>query len=181
MSKKEREEYYNWYMGIMPERLKDLFKLIKHSKEYDAWLPDYTSKSLEILGQWFSENVQTRKNTKGEIAEIYAKSPGWFKSVEIEDWDLTEASFSLAFDIGLYIGNVFIKNNSELSWFHVNKGRKDYSNYGQPVIDGFKNGGQFNPTRIMIVLAYSLADGTQDGSRLKELYDYWSNLCCPSP
>lgn len=176
MKKKEREDYYNWYLEIMPERLNSLINVIKSTKKYKDWNPDYSPNSLKLLGQWFNENVKIRKQTKIETEEIYNNAPDWFKAVDVDDWELTNMTFSIAFDIGMYLANVFLKNHSSLIWKHHNTGRKDHEDYGQPVISGFNKKMQFNPTRISVTAAYGFADNTREDNELKRIYDIWLKM-----
>ncbi|OHD72646.1 MAG: hypothetical protein A2355_15975 [Spirochaetes bacterium RIFOXYB1_FULL_32_8] len=172
MSKEDLKKYYKWYLDIMPKRLNLLIDVVKSFKDYESWKSDYSPESLEKLGQWFYENVETRKRTGEEKDDIYSKSPDWFKTVEIQDWELTNKTFSLSIDIGMYLANVFLKNNYSLKWDHFTKGKKIDIDYGQPVLIGFGSD-TFNPTHISITLAYGLARKNKTGNRLKELYDTW--------
>lgn len=175
MSKKELQGYYEWYISIIPERLDILTNTVKSTNGHEDWIPDFTPESLDELGQFFFENVETRKKTKKEIKNIYNNAPDWFKNVEVDDWELSDRTFSLAIDIGIYLSQVFIKNHSELSWKHVLKGRKDYISYGQPVLNGFGSD-EFDPTNICITLAYGLARKNKTSKRLRELYDTWTRF-----
>jgi len=172
MSKEDLIKYYTWYLDIMPERLNILVNVVKASKGYENWKPDYSPESLEKLGQWFYENVENRKRTDEEKVEIYNRAPDWFRSVQIQDTELTNKTFSLAIDIGMYLANVFLKNNNSLKWEHFTNGKKIDIDYGQPVLIGFGSD-TFNPTHITITLAYGIARKNKTGNRLKELYETW--------
>jgi len=172
MEKKELEAYYDWFMSIMLERIEILANFVKSTPTFADWEPNYTVDSLTKLGEWFSTQVQTRSRTNTEKEEIYERGPKWFKSVKISNTELNNQTFSLAIDIGMYLSQVFIKNNPTIHWHHQIKGNKNYVDYGQPVLAGF---GRlfFNPVQIMLTLAYGLADKTYDESRLKKIYDTW--------
>lgn len=175
-SKEDLKEYYEWYINIMPERLKQLSSVINANKSYISWKADYSPNSLEKLGKWFFENVEIRNRNENEIKNIYENSPIWFQKVNINKWELSDRTFSLAIDIGMYITKTFLENNKVLKMTHRLIGRKDDICYGQPVISGFKNKMEFNPTHIIITLAYGFADKTKNSSRLKEVYDIWIKL-----
>ncbi len=174
-TKKELKIYYTWYIDIMSERLEQLIKIIKDTPGYKDWNANYSPKSLEKLGRWFYENIEIRKRTKKEKDEIYNNAKEWFKQVEIQNWQLTTQTLSLVFDIGMYLINVFIKNNSKLRIQHQITGSKKDSNYGKPVIIGFKFNMAFDATEIASVLAYGFADKTSDWKELKEVYYVWIN------
>lgn len=173
MSKKELVDYYNWYMNSIPERINILIKYVKSTPGYENWEPDYTPHSLNLSGKWFAEQVETRKRTYEEKEEIYSQGPEWFKTVDISDDELTNKTFSLAIDIGMYVSQVFLKNNPSLGWKHIIKGRKDFIDYGQPVLEGFEFDVYFNPVDMMVTLAYSLEDKSSGPDGLREIYDIW--------
>ena len=172
MTKKELKDYYNWYLEILPERLSVLIKAVNSTKGYEDWKPDYSPESLDNLGQWFFNHVEIRKSTKKEIDDIYNNAPEWFQNVEIQDWDLTNRTFSLAIDIGMYLSQVFLRTYPQLKWNHYITGRKNDIDYGQPVLIKFSCD-TFNPTQISVTLAYGFGDKTQTGNRLRELFDIW--------
>ena len=175
MSKKQLVNYYEWYIASIPERLNILIKTIKSTPGYKKWQADYTPNSLDLLGEWFAKHVRTRKMTSAEKDEIYEQAPEWFKEVEIGDEELTNKTFSLSIDIGMYMSQVFLKNYPSLKWKHIIKGSKNFVDYGQPVLEGFKQD-YFNPVHILIVVASSLADRTKGNNALRELYDVWQKF-----
>ncbi|MCK5125752.1 MAG: hypothetical protein KAR42_05810 [candidate division Zixibacteria bacterium] len=175
MTKQEVKDYCQWYMDQIPIRLEILFNTIHASRGFEEWKPDYTPDSLNMLGEWFASQVETREETQDEIRKMYEDSPDWFKSVEIETWQLTNRTFSLAFDIGMYVSQVFLKNHEKLKWKFITSGSKRYAEYGQPVIYPFGKR-DFNPTGMMYTQAYGLADETYNGGTLRKTYDIWCKM-----
>ena len=175
MPKKELVDYYEWYIASIPERVRNLTEAVKSTPGYEKWQPDYTPDSLNLLGEWFAKQIQTRKMTIGEKDKIYAQGPEWFKTVKISNEELTNKTFSLAIDIGMYMSHVFLKNHRSLKWKHIIKGSKNFVDYGQPILEGFR-GDCFNPVHMLVVLAYSLADKTKGNNGLRELYDKWQKF-----
>ncbi len=174
MKKKEIEIFFNWFMAIIPERIKTLTQAVQATPSYESWKPDYSPDSLSDLGDWFATNIQTRHRTMEEKDEIYQNAPGWFRQVEIKNEELNNRTFSLAIDIGIYLSQVFLKNNSSISW-HLYKGSNKDINYGQPVLKGFGDK-YLNPIHLMVTLAYGLADGSHHSGRLRELYNIWKTF-----
>ncbi len=173
MSKEELKGYYKWYLNIIPERMKILERAVKSTKGYEDWKADYSPDSLIKLGQWFYENVETRKLTEEEIKAVYDNSPEWFREVEIEDWELTRKTISLSIDIGMYLANVFIKNHPQVKWYHCIRCSKNNIDYGKPVLKGFGKV-SFEPTNMSLVQAYSIVRGKKKGEGLRRIYDIWS-------
>jgi hypothetical protein len=89
--------------------------------------------------------------------------------------ELTNRTYSLAMDVGMYFSQVLIKNHPSLRW-ELPTHNKKFADYGQPVLVGFGRV-PLNPIRIAVVLAHGIAAKKQE--RLRELYDYWSRLVSP--
>lgn len=174
MSRVEANNYFNWFMDQIPIRISILERAVQSTLGYEDWRADYTPESLRKLGQWFYEHIETRKRTEEEKVDIYGKAPDWFRNVEMEDWELTNRTFSLAMDIGMYLSQVFVKNIPDLKWVLVEKPKND-SNYQQPVLKGTEKL-VLNPVSIMVTLAYGFARNNKSPGRLRELYDIWAHL-----
>lgn len=175
MSREEANNYYGWFMEQIPIRIRVLERAVQSTAGYEGWIADYTPGSLGRLGQWFYEHVETRKRTKKEEEAIYNKAPKWFGNVKIEDWELTNQTFSLSMDIGMYLSQVFERNSPGLmKWTMVERPKNDI-NYQQPVLVGTSKRA-FNPVHMLVVCAYSLADDTRGPEELMELYSIWANL-----
>jgi hypothetical protein len=174
MARVEANNYFNWFMDQLPIRIHELESAVQSVPSYENWRADFTLASLEKLGQFFYEHVETRKRTEEEVAAIYKEAPDWFRNVEVEDWELTNRSFSLAIDIGMYLSQVFEKNLVGLEWTLVKKPKNDI-NYQQPVLKG---AGKlvFNPVHIATTLAYGFARQNKSPERLREIYGNWANL-----
>lgn len=175
MSKNELEDYNRWFLSQIPERIAILEKTVQSTRGFEDWKADYRPESLDKLGEWFVCQVAKRKRTEEETKKIYAKAPDWFKAVEINDWELTNRTFSIAIDIGMYVSQVFLKNNPGLSWEHTTKGSKKWVDYGQPVIKG-SGIKVFNPTRMIVTLARGIAMGKDNGASLRRLYEVWKKF-----
>lgn len=174
MKKQELKEYSQWFHAIIPERMQILETAVKTTSGYEAWRMDCTPASLDILGEWLANHVEKRRRTEEEIQEIQARSR---YPIPIPDSELTNRTFSLAIDVGMYLSLIFLKNFPGLQWIQP-FGGKTSIDYGQPVLSGFgvKN---FNPVHMAVTLTYGLANKTKTGTRLRELYDIWANMVDP--
>ena len=171
MPEREFRRYYQWFMDVLPERITVLASAIKETSGFESWLPDYTPASLDTLGQWFSSQIETRSRTQKEIQKI-EECFGF--PIDVATEELTERTLSLAMDIGMYLSQVFLKNNPSLKWSQPLDDKK-FVFYGQPVLTGFGKV-ELNPVDVMVVLARGLADQTKTGNQLRELFDVWSRL-----
>jgi hypothetical protein len=169
MPKKDLIAYRDWFHAVMPERMAELTKAVKATAGFEDWDADLTSDSLGPLGEWFRVEVETRKRTDAEMGEL--KSRLTFP-IDVPNEELTNRTFSLAMDIGMYFGQVILKNLPGTRWDQPVRNPK-FADHGQPVIMGF-GAVPLNPVRIAVTLAYAFAAKEQSGGRLRALYDVWS-------
>ncbi len=167
MSRKELEGYRAWFHEVMPARVAELTRAVKATPGFASWEPDRSVESLEPLGRWFEGRVRKREKTSEEIEETRARL---VFPIEIQDWQLTDETFSLAMDIGMYFGSVIVETVRRTRWEQP-LGNKKFVDYGQPVIAGF---GQvtLNPVRVLVMTAYGIADG--EPAALRKLYHRWA-------
>jgi len=176
MSPKELNRYYQWFMEVLPQRVNELTETVRQTPGFEAWQPDCTPASLDTLGQWFAGQVETRKRTQEELRAIKDRL---VFLMDIPSEELTNRTFSLAMDIGMYFSQVLMKNYPSLKWKQPLDDRK-FADYGQPCLSGFgpvslnpvRNGGH--------VFAHGLASKTKTGKRLREVYDYWAQRVQPA-
>jgi hypothetical protein len=169
MSKQELKEYFQWFFDVLPARTRELAGAVTHTPGFETWQPDETPASLNLLGQWFSHEAEVRRRTHEERREISQRAA---YPIEIPDEELTNRTFSLAMDIGMYMSKVLLRSHPSLRWEQPLDNKK-FADYGQPVLEGF-GPVTLNPVRISVTLAYALVSKEQGGQRLREIYDYWS-------
>jgi len=169
MTKKELKAYFDWFLSQVPSRIGELERAVKEEDSLVAWSADKSPESLATLGDWFAQKVETRRRTADEITELSAASSF---PIVIPDHELTNRTFSLAMDVGMYFAECLQVQCPRLEWQQPLNDPK-FIDYGQPVLIGF-GPVPLNPVRILINLAYGIADKKQDGGRLRALYDYWS-------
>jgi hypothetical protein len=169
MHKKQLEAYREWFHAIMPARLVALATAVKETPGFQGWMPDLSPDSLRVLGDWFSQQVETRPRTLKEKEEIESRLTF---SIDVPSEELTPTSFSLAMDVGMYFGQVVLKNLPGTRWDQPLKNPR-FADYGQPVIMGFGTV-PLNPVRIALMLAYAFSAKEQSGDRLLTLYETWA-------
>ena len=153
----ELERFYAGFMLNKPYCLDELIQTVWQTPGYEQWSADFSRASLDALGEWFAariRNVETLKNA----------AVG----------DLSDEEKALAVAVGMYYGEVAVRNNPQLGW-HQLKGNKKQADYGQPVIS---ESGKLptNPVRVAHAFACGIADGSKAAVRLRETYDYWMQL-----
>jgi hypothetical protein len=169
MSGQELRDYFWWFIDAIPERIEELAKAVKQSPGFEHWQPEETPESLQSLGDWYAVQAETRPRCKEELQAIKAYSDIGLGGSGSE---LTNRTFSLALDVGMYLAAVLMGHHRHLKW-HQSFDDKKLADYGQPVLVGF-GAGSLNPVRTLVTLAYSIASKKQSGRRLRELYDHWS-------
>lgn len=176
MSREELKDYHRWFLGVLSDRVEELEHAVRETQGFELWRTDLTPTSLNMLGEWFVGQVQIRQRTSEEVEEIAERSD---YRIDIPRQELTNHAFSLAIDVGMYVSQVFLANHPTLRWEQPFGGKK-FIDYGQPVLSGFGTM-FFNPVRMMVTLAYGLADGTKRGMALREIYDIWSKKVTGEP
>jgi len=169
MSKKELKDYYQWFMVALSKGIDELAAAVIMTPGFEAWQSDCTPDSLNTLGEWFAAHAEKRNRTDEEIEQIRKRLTF---PMDVPKEELTDQTFSLAVDVGMYFSQVLLKNHPSLQW-NQPFGGKLHIDYGQPVLAGF-GAMAFNPVHMMTTLAYGLADKRQTGRRLREIYDIWS-------
>jgi hypothetical protein len=169
MPRQELQDYFRWFFDVLPQRTRELAEVVRQTQGFETWQPDQTAASLDALGEWFAAQAEARQRTPDERQEITIRSTF---PIEVPNEELTNYTFSLAMDIGMYFAQVLLKNFSSLRWDQPLDDKK-FADYGQPVLVGF-GPVPLNPVRIAITFAYGLVSKKQSGKRLREIFDYWS-------
>ena len=171
MSDDDLRDYRRWLFESMPPRLVELQGAVNSDPNFRTWKPDHSRASIEALGQWLSHQVETRARTAEEIDRIKGSAAFDF-SVPAEE--LTNRTFSLAMDAGMYFGEALRSQYPHLKWDQPLKNKK-FADFGQVVLVGFGRA-SLNPVRILVTYCYGIASGKQIPKRLDEVYGYWSSL-----
>jgi hypothetical protein len=175
MPKKELRRYYEWFMDVLPLRVNELANAVKQTPGFEAWESDCTPTSLDRLGEWFASQVETRNRTQSEFQTIQNRQ---IFQIDVPSEELTNRTFSLAMDIGMYFSQVLLKNHPSLKWEQPLKNKK-FIDYGQPVLVKFSPG-PFNPAGMMVTFAYGLISKKKTGEGLRNIYNIWSKLVQPT-
>jgi hypothetical protein len=168
MSTAELKSYRAWFLEAIPTRIRELQGAIISSNGFENWQPDGSSASIEALGVWLCDQVETRPRTAAEIERIKEKAAFDFG---VSTKELTDRTFSLAMDAGMYLGEALRAQFPHLEW-HQPRNSKKFVDFGHMVLLGF---GQtmLNPVRILANFCYGIASGKETGARLAEVYGRW--------
>jgi hypothetical protein len=172
-TQEEAKEFYNWFITSIPSRIQELELAIQTTLDgKNTNIPlDKSPKSLEFLDTWFTTIVETQKPST-EFIDEYRREMGVY--AQNLEWILSNKTLSLCFDLGIYLGEVFIFNHSQLKWKMHSIEDMDFH---YPVISGFKGENQqlfhCNPSRLTQVLARKLAHKLENPKGLHKLYESW--------
>lgn len=169
MPKGELERYFQWFKNAIPQRVNELAEAVRQTPGFEAWQPDHSPDSLNKLGDWFANQVETRIRSKEEAQAIESRL---VFPMEIPGEELTNRTFSLAMDIGMYFSQVLLKNYPTLKWEQPLENKK-FIDYGQPVLVKF-GPGPFNPVRMVVTFAYGLVSKKKTGEGLRNIYNIWT-------
>ena len=133
MSGDELAGFYAWFFDVMPERLEELVAVVTGTDRYADWSADQSPGSLDALGDWYAGQVEMRPRTIDEMNELRLSST---MNIEIAGWELTNRTFSLALDIGMYVAKTMQKQHPNVCWQQPLDDRR-FVDYGRPVLDGF--------------------------------------------
>jgi hypothetical protein len=164
---RQARQYYDWFQSQIPVRLEELRRLVE---PYGVPL-DYKRETLPALGRWFELQVETRPRTPEEMAAERLKEPAWLEGY-VTPWVLTERTFSICIDTGIYFAELLRHFHPALRWDLVLKPKNDVD-FHEPVLVGFPNRVRFNPTRILMVLAFKVVDGESMAPEFPRLLRTW--------
>lgn len=171
LTPKLAKSYFDWYMEQKAARIKQLEECFKYISKTENNL-DYSVDSLIELWEWFETQIEFEEKSKEEIEKEYSKIPSHMvDSIEISKNRMTLLTLSLCRDVSIYYGEVITRNMKDIHWGYVTK-PKSLADVNRPVLLGFKNNLDLNPTRICHVLA-GKSSKEKCSSRLYDNYYIW--------
>jgi len=182
LSKKEADEYYNWFLTHIDERTDYLREKVSTSLNISIVCLDFSLESLKLIWKWFLQVAEISKVPKSVLKEIKKSLRGQPQSlvdhmVEQQKEGLSVFTEYVLRDIGMYLAKMFIANYPCLYWTVINN-PKSYISVNEPIIMGFIDDDPsypkpFRPDLEPISLArnpaMNLFDNTQQEN---DLYDW---------
>ena len=153
----ELERFYAGFMLNKPYCLDELIQTVWQTPGYEQWSAGFSRESLDALGEWFAARIRNVETVKDAAVG-----------------ELSDEEKALAVAVGMYYGEVVVRNNPQLGW-HQLKGNKKQADYGQPVIS---DSGKLptNPVRVAHAFASGITEGSKTAGQLGQTYDYWMQL-----
>lgn len=171
LSREKAVQYFTWFCNQIPERLHELACALRANGGQHLTL-DFSPASLTGLQDWFRAQVTTVPLTPAEIAEELASIPEWLHHYAGGD-ELSEETFSLCVDIGIYLGETMRHSYPTLRWELLLAPDEDVD-FHNPVLTPFQHNLHFNPVSCVITTASRYAKGDKAEPDLSGLYQCWA-------
>ncbi|MBQ2980912.1 MAG: hypothetical protein IJD58_02175 [Lachnospiraceae bacterium] len=173
MNKKQAMQYFEWFMETKEERFRILQEYI--FRDTDKVILDKTPESLIGLWEWFQTKISWEEKTREEIELELKGRPEWMTQIILADTKkIADLTLKLAYDIGMYFGEVFVENNSSLYWGIKTK-PKALNGVNQPNVLGFL--GDVNMYAYGIVqVAIRKEHKETKVTRLFDIYNTWLDM-----
>lgn len=170
MTKREATKYFKWFVEDIPVRIKLLQEFYVGSGE-DANDLNLSPDSLIKLWDWFMSYIKTSPTPPERIREEYESLPDHFKGkIEISTEELSFETLLIAHYVGIYYGEVFVQNHSELEWGFLSR-PKSHLFLNEPIIMGLPDGVGLNPGNNVYVACLRYVDGERNSKHLFEMYN----------
>lgn len=171
LSKKQAEEYFQWYISQSAARIDQLCDYI-HKTGSLAFSRDYTPISFIDLWTWFETQICMVAKSDEEYQAELKKFPEWMHS-SISKERLSVKTLALITDISFYFAETFIKCNPLIKWGYFTKPKNEVS-VNMPVLLGFKSNLKLDPRQIVWVCALKSSQ-QHNKNRLLDIYQTWVN------
>lgn len=181
LTQAEAQAFFDWYTGKLEERTAYLRRVTKLTL-------DYTPASLVPLWKWFLRHAEIEKTPPARLAELKEQLAG----NPLADTVLKEHTqqFSLQTeyiirDIGMYWGQVFVKNYPSIRWGYYTAPKRDMF-VNRPLLLGFANevfpekeGPPFEPIHMAGVQASKLHRRQSSKYDLLNIHRIWEDKILP--
>lgn len=168
MTKAECRSYFQWFTKQIETRIGILESEVNSAT---GWRADYSPQSLATLQSWFALQVGRRPLTDRERQIVEQADVDPLLAV---DSLLTELSYSLCTDIGMYFGETIIRVASKGKW-DLELGSRNNLDYGKPIITGLLPG-PINPVDVVETVAHAVTRGKTNPKSLRQLCENWKSI-----
>ncbi len=168
MNKKQAQEYFDWYVGQIDNRISLLLTALKEAGINTEF--DYSVESLIPLWEWYEGKISYRKLDEPEYQLRIQKQPEWMKDYVVET-DLSWETLMYCMDIALYFAEVIIRHNETIKWGFFTKPR-NRADVNQPVLLGFRYDMDLNP-RLVVENCTRHSGEAKLATRLYDMYNTW--------
>jgi len=167
-SKEDLRAFYRAFIENVPYSLDELFGLIWKTEGFSKWPASFHENSLPALGEWMKSALQIL-SPEGMLLPS-PKSPEW-QGLKTSAWDFSDRSREMIVAVGMYYGEIMVRNNPGVTWVHLLENKKS-ADFGQPVIGGEVRR-IINPVRVATSFSFGIVDGSESSDGLLLAYRFW--------
>jgi hypothetical protein len=173
MTKKQAQQYFDWYISCIPERVKLLEELFANVWQSDVAF-DYSMESVYLLWEEFEKHIEVEVKSKKQIMAENQGVPEFLIEELLKDRRyVANNTLVFAMDFAMYLGEVLARNWPGIYWGFFTK-PKNMASVNQPVLLGFKYDTYLDPRRI-IQTGCGRSIDKKNPSYLRETLEHWSN------
>ena len=183
--------YYQWYLSHLQERIDYLSSVVSRELAIPKADLDLSPRSLILVWSWFLSTTVPELDATAGAADQDKRRIIRPERDNVRLVDHAEKPFSLIAeyicrDIGMYLGEVFTKNEQGIYWSYYESPKSDLF-VNMPVLLGFEDSKftpafqmVFEPTHMVKIQAANIQDHTQHAEDLFNLYCKWATAFIPN-
>jgi hypothetical protein len=173
MNKKEAQQYFDWFMNQIPDRLNMLKEAFEFTGGGRKESLNFTEESLKELWAWFVPRIESVNKTKEELEQEATRTVSWLKD-KIKDKKFSFGTMALIMDISIYVAEVFVRSYSQIRWGMITS-PKSFVSVNRPILLGFINKKDMDCLRIVNVLALK-SETDKNTEVLFNLFQKWKEF-----
>ncbi|MGC5324650.1 hypothetical protein [Brevibacillus sp. SYSU BS000544] len=175
----EAEQYFDWFVSQIPDRLSNLNQVFHESGE-DTALLNFTPESLTLLWRWFLPQLIIVPRSEEEILQKLEGKREHTKKRLLERkmtrYKYSDKTKMLKWDISIYLAEVFRRQHidSQIRWGFISN--YEYGNANQPVLVGFSKTDCMNSISILDVLCLNIINQRGGDDELLTVFTNYSKM-----
>lgn len=176
-TKKETEEYFQWFMATKDERIEVLKNYIEEEGNENVKF-DYTPESLIPLWDWYIEHIVMVKKSDEEIEQERSQYPDF---VRIREEKISYDTLQICYDISCYFGEVIIRNSEGKACWGYKTKPKNMMSVKKPVVLGFAGDHFLDAASLIPAMTWRHIEAMEENKEKNEkalfdIYDLWHKM-----
>ena len=172
LNKKEAKRYFDWFIGIIPERIAMLRRAVIEDGIGD--ILDFTPESLVPLWRWYLTEVEIEELSQEEYESRLASVPEYIRE-HVDKYEIAHGYRLIAWDISIYFAECMLKACPKLSWGIVFK-PKNYVSVNRPILVGFEHDQDLDTHEIVEIQMQRILEDDTDEGKLLHFFNIWRDM-----
>ena len=160
--------YEDWFLENKDYRIKTLENYIRTFAGFENLQMDFSINSLAEIEKWLETSIKSEVMPEEEYRQLRSAYP---PEINIEKWDLTDLSYSILYDVGVYFGESIIHQFPNLKWMQYLSTSKLNVDIGHMVIQTKYKNCRMNPIWQIRILGFKLIEKKEPSNLLIELFN----------